>query len=444
VIELRGTIRNLAKWFRLCERLVDRSPCMERNTDKSARVAGGPTSTGVLTRGQMARALREGGLGEARSGGTGGGVIAGAISRVDVLKYLNNRDLRSGCGCVTLAMLMAATITVAPTAGIPRNSANVPSSGPQPAGSIPRTPSPSVGDGNSVHPYVSDVNQGHQKKMLNKITGVTAAAVVGIAATVAGAQSAAVQWRVEDGGNGHWYELVINGPLTWTDARASCEQRGGHLVTPTSPSENALVTQLGNRADHPTAWVNDFGGNAGGPWLGGFQPVDAPVAQPWAWVTGEPWNWAGWAPGEPNGGFAPGISITCLLGYANSNYYRGWADAGLVDFPPYPLSPSYIIEWSADCNADNVVDYGQILDGSLIDENGNGVPDCCEQGLSCISCSACDLNPTGIVDGADLGALLAFWGPVSPAFPRADINRDGNVNGADLGLLLANWGPCGQ
>ncbi len=28
--------------------------------------------------------------------------------------------------------------------------------------------------------------------------------------------------------------------------------------------------------------------------------------------------------------------------------------------------------------------------------------------------------------------------------PRADINRDGNVNGADLGLLLANWGPCGQ
>jgi hypothetical protein len=260
----------------------------------------------------------------------------------------------------------------------------------------------------------------------------------------ASAQSSAVQWRVEDGGNGHWYELVISGPLTWTDARASCEQRGGHLVTPTSPSENALVTQLGNRADHPTAWVNDFGGNAGGPWLGGFQPVDAPVAQPWAWVTGEPWNWAGWAPGEPNGGFGPGISITCLLGYANSNYYRGWADAGLIDFPPYPLSPSYIIEWSADCNADNFVDYGQILDGSLIDENGNGVPDCCEQGLSCISCSACDLNPTSIVDGADLGALLAFWGPVSPAFPRADINRDGFVNGADLGILLANWGPCRQ
>ena len=188
MIELRGTIRNLAKWFRLFERLVDRSPRMERNTDTGAMVAGGPTSTGVLTRGQMARALREGSLGETRSGGTGGGVIGGAISRVGVRKYLNNKYLRVGCGGVTLAMLMAAVITVAPVTEIPRISANAPSSDPQPAGSIPDTPGPSVGDGNSIHPYVSDVNQGHQKKMLNKITSVTAAAVVGIAATVAGAQ----------------------------------------------------------------------------------------------------------------------------------------------------------------------------------------------------------------------------------------------------------------
>jgi hypothetical protein len=38
--------------------------------------------------------------------------------------------------------------------------------------------------------------------------------------------------------------------------------------------------------------------------------------------------------------------------------------------------------------------------------------------------------------------LLAFWGTVSPAFPRADINRDGVVNGADLGILLSFWGAC--
>ena len=187
MIELRGTIRNLAKWFRLCERLVDRSPRMERNTDIGVMVRAGSTPTAMLTRGQMARALREGSVGEARLGGTGGGAIPTAMSRVDVRKYINYKDLRTGCGCVTMAMLMAATITVAPTAGIPRNSANPTSSAPKVAGSIPRTPSPFVGDGNSVHPYVSDVNQGHQKKMLNKITSVTAAAVVGIATTVAGA-----------------------------------------------------------------------------------------------------------------------------------------------------------------------------------------------------------------------------------------------------------------
>ena len=34
-----------------------------------------------------------------------------------------------------------------------------------------------------------------------------------------------------------------------------------------------------------------------------------------------------------------------------------------------------IIEWSM-CNGDGIVDYGQILDGTLTDADGNGVPDC--------------------------------------------------------------------
>lgn len=55
-----------------------------------------------------------------------------------------------------------------------------------------------------------------------------------------------------------------------------------------------------------------------------------------------------------------------------------------------------------------------------------------------------DLSSDGIVDGADLGALLANWGPVTgaPESMAADINRDGDVNGSDLGLLLARWGNC--
>jgi hypothetical protein len=42
---------------------------------------------------------------------------------------------------------------------------------------------------------------------------------------------------------------------------------------------------------------------------------------------------------------------------------------------------------------------------------------------------------------AVLGALLAFWGPVT-TLPRADINADGFINGADLAILLDSWGSC--
>jgi hypothetical protein len=58
-------------------------------------------------------------------------------------------------------------------------------------------------------------------------------------------------------------------------------------------------------------------------------------------------------------------------------------------------------------------------------------------------CCPTDLTHDGQVNGADLGAVLAFWGP-NPAYQEADINADGRVDGTDLGALLASWGGCGQ
>ena len=49
-----------------------------------------------------------------------------------------------------------------------------------------------------------------------------------------------------------------------------------------------------------------------------------------------------------------------------------------------------------------------------------------------------DINGDGIVDGADLGSLLAAWGPCPPPCPQ-DLTDDGIVDGADLGLLLSAW-----
>jgi hypothetical protein len=293
----------------------------------------------------------------------------------------------------------------------------------------------------SHDPQSSGLSLGEQSSIQEKDMKFTQAMSVAVAASSicsgVTAQSTAVQWTVASGGNGHWYELVISRSITWPSAKDACEQRGGHLVTPTTPTENALVTQLGNRADHPTAWVDDFGGNAQGPWLGGYQPIDAQIAQPWAWVTGEPWTWAGWAPGEPNGGYGPGVTFTGMLGYANSNYYRGWFDGVTTDYSTYPLPLSYIIEWSADCNSDGIVDYGQILSGELIDTNSNGIPDICE-----IDPCLGDINLNSIVDAVDLAMVLTSWGTSGSEYPRADVNHDGVVNGPDLGALLGGWGFC--
>ena len=48
-----------------------------------------------------------------------------------------------------------------------------------------------------------------------------------------------------------------------------------------------------------------------------------------------------------------------------------------------------------------------------------------------------DINGDGLVDGADLSALLAAWGTDDP---DADLDGDGNVDGTDLSTLLGNWG----
>jgi hypothetical protein len=55
------------------------------------------------------------------------------------------------------------------------------------------------------------------------------------------------------------------------------------------------------------------------------------------------------------------------------------------------------------------------------------------------ACQA-DANGDGTVDGADLGLMLAAWGPCSGC--ALDFNGDGAVDGIDLGLVLSAWGAC--
>lgn len=50
--------------------------------------------------------------------------------------------------------------------------------------------------------------------------------------------------------------------------------------------------------------------------------------------------------------------------------------------------------------------------------------------------SPADFNADGVVDGSDLGLLLAGWGTSDPDL---DLDQNGTVDGGDIGLVLAEW-----
>jgi hypothetical protein len=297
------------------------------------------------------------------------------------------------------------------------------------SGQAPQHGHPSSPDGAARNPIQE------QEQQMNRAT-VAAAAAGLIVAGESFAQSA-VQWRVEDGGNGHWYQAKRwSQTKSWTEARDAAAAAGGHLACITTEAENHWVHQHSDLSQPGCAAGSD------GWHIGGYQDkLAADYSEPaggWRWVSGEPWSYTAWLVGYPGGDRPNNFGgDESYLKMSELPYAPYWDDVGPGSDQANMCGA--IIEWSADCNSDGIVDYGQILAGDLADANSNGIPDVCEVP----SCIDADLNPNGIVDGADLGALLAFWGPVSTAFPRADINGDGNVNGADLGILLSLWGPCG-
>ena len=93
--------------------------------------------------------------------------------------------------------------------------------------------------------------------------------------------------------SGHYYLMLQTGPISFTAARTAAESLSfqgvpGHLATINDQAENDfLATTFGVRA-----------------WVGGVQDTTSPsFSEPdggWSWITGEAFNYANWAPGEPN------------------------------------------------------------------------------------------------------------------------------------------------
>ena len=67
-----------------------------------------------------------------------------------------------------------------------------------------------------------------------------------------------------------------------------------------------------------------------------------------------------------------------------------------------------------------------------------GIDDFSISAVVCVNPCLGDLDGNGVVNGADLGTLLAGWG--NPG--NSDLDGNGDTNGADLGTLLAAWGIC--
>ena len=293
-------------------------------------------------------------------------------------------------------------------------------------------------------------------KTVFRVLGVVVSMIIGGAASAA--DSTAIQWKVIDGGNGHWYQFVTTS-IPWDLAQAETQLLGGNLVTITSESENNFV-----RSSILLPAQNAVG------YLGGFRDEFG-----WHWVTGEEWSYSNWNPGEPNGGPGEVVWMQNIPGYNN-----GWND-----HPPTINLAGSIREWSADCNGDGVVDYGQIQSGELADTNHNNIPDMCDPHVTYVQpisgpasggtavningvnfpnsvsvlfggVAATDVvvvSPTLITAVTPVGVpgmtVVTVNGLGGEAFYyrsncQSDLDGSGGVDSSDLGILLLDFGSCGD
>ena len=155
----------------------------------------------------------------------------------------------------------------------------------------------------------------------------------------------AVEWPISAGGNGHYYEAVlVPEGISWDDAKAAAEAKGGHLVTITSEAENEFVYNL--VAGDDRYWFIDAYNNGNGPWLGGYQPEGSPEpAGGWTWITGEPFSYTNWDINQPDNSQGTENRLDFLgTGTLKSPKWN--------DLPHYWSGPKgYIVEWDAELEA---------------------------------------------------------------------------------------------
>jgi hypothetical protein len=141
------------------------------------------------------------------------------------------------------------------------------------------------------------------------------------------------EWPVAAAGNGHAYEVVVDTTASWNTAEASVASTtylgsSGYLATITSPAENNFVSSILLSNQLPGRYA--LGGFLGGNSLPQFN-----------WVTGEPWSYTNWSPGEPNGSGQEDVVMIYGASGIGNNSPGTWNDLIRTE----QLGGGYVVEY---------------------------------------------------------------------------------------------------
>lgn len=145
--------------------------------------------------------------------------------------------------------------------------------------------------------------------------------------------------------NGHYYKAIsVPTGVTWPDAKAAAEARGGYLATVTSAAENDFIFTLINDNVYWKQVASKLG-----PWLGGQRVSDAqgPNAN-WQWITGEAWGYTRWAVNQPDNAGAHENRLSYHV--PGSTLAATWNDMPAVATPGNDNPIAYVIEWDFNPN----------------------------------------------------------------------------------------------
>lgn len=161
------------------------------------------------------------------------------------------------------------------------------------------------------------------------------AIVAATAAVVSTSHASITQWTVENGGNGHYYDIIVTPLQSWVAAKAQAEAMGGYLASIRSQQENDWLWNSFNIGGTPAYWTST------GPWPGYDGPVFgaycAPNSNTWTWVSGEAWDYSNWGWGMGSG----------ERGAQFIAHQPVWDDIGVYGGTSAGGNNSFIVEWNS-------------------------------------------------------------------------------------------------